>query len=847
MTILLTVLTLLPCSAQTQTTVEGFVTDSISGEPLPYVSLILKGTVTGGSTDTDGHFSFVSSSGVRILEVSYLGYETKVLTISLGRVNNLNISLSPTGITMSEVIVKPGKERYSKKENPAVEFVRHVIERRKANDPRGHDWYSYIKYENIVIARNDYEMKKREDGKKSKFDFIEEFVDTIESGTAILPISTREKVERIYCRRSPSMEKSLLLGSKQAGLDEMLSREGMEQFLGEVFKEVNIFQNDIPLFLQRFVSPLSTNGPNYYKYYLMDTLYVEGERCADLTFVPFNSETFGFTGHLFVTLDSTYFVKKATLNVPKDINLNFISRMAVEQTYERTDDDTRLITKDDIQVNFKLSEKSKGLYARRLVVYTGQTFDCPDEQAMKIFSESSPVVTTSEAYYRGEDFWESHRPGGEAKSAKNTETLMARLRSVRAFYLTERFLSIMINGYFTTHKDKEKNKWEFGPMNSTFNGNNIEGFRMRAGGTTTPAFSRHLFLEGYVAYGTTDEKLKYQGLVEYSFNPRKELRLEYPRHSISFDYMYDINKLGQDYMYTSKDNMMLAIRRKKESRATYLRQAQLAYQREHYSGLSYGVTLRGFREYSTEYAEFLKIGADGTVTPQAHYDMREMELSVRFAKDEKFYQMRTIRVPITYDALIFNLKHVMAFKGVLGTSFNLQRTEIGVQKRFWFSAYGYADLIIKGGKIWNKVPYPLLFLPNVNLTYTIQPESYTNLNAMEFVYDEYAQWDLTYYLNGNLFNRIPLLKKLKWREVFCFRGLFGHLSAKNDPSKSLCEGLYSFPEGTYTLGSTPYMEASAGVENIFKFLRIDYVWRLNYLDNADIQRRGIRMTMHFTF
>ena len=226
--------------------------------------------------------------------------------------------------------------------------------------------------------------------------------------------------------------------------------------------------------------------------------------------------------------------------------------------------------------------------------------------------------------------------------------------------------------------------------------------------------------------------------------------------------------------------------------------------------------------------------------------MTELELKFRYGKDEKFYQTRNLRIPITYDALIFNFSHVMAKKGWLGSSYDYHRTDIGIQKRFWFSAFGYVDLITKAGKVWSKVPYPLLILPNANLSYTIQPEAYTNMNAMEFINDEYASWDLTYYMNGNLLNRLPLIKKLKAREVFCFRGLWGHLTDKNNPANG-GNGLYLFPKGSYTMGKTPYMEASVGVENIFKFLRIDYVWRLNYRDHPGIQTKGVRCTMRLSF
>lgn len=830
-------------------TVEGLVTDSVTGEGLPYAALQIKGTTLGTATDADGHFSFSVPKGKKILVVSYLGYDSCEMILIPEKKSHLEISLPPSGIHLGEVVIKPTKEKYRKKDNPAVRLVREIIDRKKLNTPYAHDYFSYERYEKVLFAMNEYTPKPPKKGKKGKFSFVEEFVDTLNDGTTILPVSEKERIETVYYRRHPKSEKHVVRGSQSSGVDEVFSRDGVQQFLGEAFREVDIFKNDIPLFLQRFVSPLSGIGPNYYKYYLLDTLAIEGQTCVDLGFVPFNSETFGFTGHLYVTLDSTYFVKKAVLNVPKDINLNFVSHMTIEQNFERTADSTRLITKDDIKVNFKLSEKSKGMYARRLNIYRKHSFDVPDAETAQVFEESAPTLFAANAYRQPDSYWNTIRPPETVRKNPNSvNNLMTKLRSVPVFYFTEKVVSILVSGYIPTNKDPLKNKFDLGPMNSTFNGNAIEGARFRVGGGTTPVLHKRWLADGYMAYGTRDQKLKYDALVEYSFNDRKDYRLEFPIHSLRLEYMYDLNKLGQQYMYTSKDNMMLAIRRKKDTRATYLRKAELTYTREHYNGVSYGAVLRNLREYATPYAEFNRFESDGSVKPVARYDLTALELRFRYGKNEKFYQTRTQRVPITYDALIFNLSHVMAKKGFLGSSYDYQRTDVGVQKRFWFSAFGYVDFIAKAGKVWSKVPYPLLILPNANLTYTIQPEAYTNMNALEFMNDEYASWDVTYYMNGNLLNRIPLIKKLKWREVFTFRGLWGHLTDKNNPMvASNKEGLYMFPEGTFMMGKTPYMEAGVGIENIFKFLRIDYVWRLNYRNNPDIQKSGIRMTMKLSF
>lgn len=828
-------------------TITGIVRDSSTGEGLPYASVIFKNTTTGASTDEKGRFSFSAPVGRKTLEISYLGYETREMEIDPRNDRRLDISLVPSGINLNEVVIKPGKEKYSKKDNPAVALVKNIIARKKDNSPYNHDYYNYDRYEKMVFAMNEFTPKPKKENEKGKFDFLSEYVDTLDTGTTILPVSEREKTESVFYRRDPKAEKTVLKGSKSSGVDEIFSREGIQQFLEEVFREVDIFQNNIPLFLQRFVSPLSGIGPNYYKYYLLDTLNIDNKPHADLGFVPFNSETFGFTGHLYVALDSTYRIKKAVLNVPHDINLNFVSKMTIEQDFKYTDDSTRIITKDDISVNFKLSEKSKGMYARRLCIYSNHSFDTPAPEDLAVFDEKAPIIVQKDAYNRPDSFWDSSRPQeARSRNENSVSNLMKRLRSVPAFYYTEKLISMIISGYIPTNKNPMNNKFDLGPMNSTFNGNAIEGARFRIGGGTTPVFSKRLFAEGYAAYGTRDGKMKYDALLEYSFNDKKSYRLDYPIHSLRLEHMYDINKLGQEYMYTSKDNIVLAIKRKKDTRATYLRKTELTYTREHYNGVSYGATIRNTREYSIAgFADFID-AADASKS-RSSYDMTTLELRFRYGKDEKFYQTRTQRIPITFDALIFNVSHVMAKKGFLGSTYDYQRTDIGLQKRFWFSAFGYADFIAKAGKLWSKVPYPLLILPNANLSYSVQPESYTNMNALEFLNDEYASWDLTYYLNGNLLNRIPYIKKLKWREVFTFRGLWGNLTDKNNPMSGNVEGLYEFPSTSFRMGRRPYMEAGVGIENVFKFLRVDYVWRLSYRNNPDIQKSGIRISMRISF
>ncbi len=853
-TILALVAIMVSLNAMSQAfTLTGVVTDSITGDELGYATVAIKGTSLGTTTDEKGNFSITVPHYNSHLTVTYMGYKPIDCEITSATPRHLRLALAPSEYTLKEVVVKKHHEKYSKKNNPAVELIKNMIAHRDAGDPRNHDYLSYNHYERIVVARNDYEPKKKKDKKKSRMDFLAEYVDTLESGATILPISEKRKLETVYYRKAPHSEKNVVRAQSSDGVEEgVLNQKGVEDFLNEVFKPVNIFQNDVPLMLQRFPSPLSTIGPNYYKYYLLDTVVVAHKKCVELGFAPFNSETFAFTGRLYVVLDSTYFIQKATFTVPYKINLNFVSRLHIDQEYDLAPDGTRLIRKNDINVVFNLFKKKNpqgGMYARCLNYYDQYSFDRPDSAHYAVFHHSAPVIELNGFNKRPAAYWTANIPAPvRDKNPDRMSQFMDKLNAVPLYAFLKRLTAAIVTGYLPTSTNPKKSYFDIGPLNSVVNFNTIEGMRYRLGGTSTVNLSDRFFFAGYAAYGTKDGKWKYDGLVEYSFNPRKALRTEFPVHSLRFEYMYDINKLGQQYLYTSKDNIMLAIRRKKDTRATYLRQMELTYTREHYSGFKYALVARHFREYATKYCQFNRYESDGTLLPKRYYDMSQVELKLRYAPKEKFYQMHTERISITQDAWVFSLSHVMSFKHVMGSSYNLQHTEAGVTKRLWFSAFGYMDVILKAGKVWSKVPYPLLIIPNANLTYTIQPESYTNMNAMEFLNDEYVSWDITYYMNGNLLNRIPLIKKLKWREVFCFRGLKGYLTHKNDPRYAGdTEGLYELPGGCYRMGKAPYMEASAGIENIFKFLRIDYVWRLNYRHHAGIQKRGVRMTFHFTF
>ena len=848
---ILLLLILLPSKADAQTTtITGIVTDSITEAPLSYISVFLGGTTSGVMTDENGRYT-IRTSRTDFSEVgaTSLGYREKRIPIKPGGTHVVNIALRPSDYILKDVNISPKKEKYSRKNNPAVEFVKKLIDRRNLNNPESHDFYSYEQYDKMTMALNDFSEEKKDKWIFKNFQFLFDFVDTSEiTGKPILTVSIREKVSKSYYRKNPEQRRQKVEGVYHEGVDDMFSREGITAFYNEVFKEIDIFQNNITLMLTRFVSPLSTLGPAFYKYYLGDTLMLDGEKCLKLQFVPFNSESAGFVGTMYVTLDSTYFIKKLDMAVPKDINLNFVEDLIISQTFTRTEDGTRIKTKDDMVVEFQMMPGTPKLYTRRLAMYRKHSFERPVEKdVLALFNQENRVVVDEMAEVMPTSFWDDNRQAELKKKEGMVSQLLEKLRSNPVYYWLEKIIKILITGYVETNEDKDLSKFDFGPMNTTISGNTVEGARLRVGGFTTANLNKHWFWKGYVAYGFRDQRFKYSSRIEYSFNEKSYSPAEYQIHSLALTHTYDINQLGQQYEYTNKDNVFLALKRMSDTKTSYLQKTELSYQREHDFGFSYGANLRYKIEESTRWVPFIE--NSGKV--HKYYNWAETEVHLRYAPNEKFYQTKGMRYPINRDAPIFYLSHTFSPKDFLGSSYMINRTDFRFSKDFWFSAFGHLETEFQFSHVWNQAPFTMLILPNANLSYTIQEGSYSLMSPMEFVLDSYASWDITYFANGILFNRIPWIKMLRIREVLSFKGFFGNLSDKNNPLLTEQNpNLWRFPgeNVVYVMDPRrPYMEFGAGLDNIFKILRIEYVWRLTYREHQNVAKGGVRIALHFSF
>ena len=840
------------CISVSAQNIQGVVTDSLTNEHIPYLSVFYEGKGVGSITDNDGNYKVETRKGWNKLTFSAVGYVTKVVNIIPGVTKNLNVRMRPDDIMLDEVVVKPKREKYSRKNNPAVELMKKVIAHKKNNKLSENDYYQYNKYQKITMSLNDVTPEMLEKGMYKKMPFLKDQIELCEeTNKFILPISVDETASQKIYRKHPKSEKTIIKGMSSTGVNELFATGDMlSTVLKDVFTDVNIYDNDIRLLQYPFISPISSSDAiSFYKFYIMDTTFVDKDKCFHLTFVPNNSQDFGFTGHLYVLADSSYTVKKCTMNLPKKSGVNFVDNMDIIQEFEQLPNGEWVLKTDDMIVEMTLMKIMQGFQIRRTTRYSDYAFD---ELPQQLFKRKGAEIKEADAMMRGDDFWNQYRPVPLTQTESSMDMLVKRLEQMPGFKYVIFVLKAFIENFVETGTKEHPSKVDIGPVNTMISNNYIDGLRLRMSAQTTANLNPHLFFKGYYAYGFKDHRSKYMGEVEYSFNKKEYLPREFPKNSITFSYQYDVMSPTDKFLKTDKDNVFVSFKTSTVDQMSYVRNIALKYENETQFGLKTTVEVKHSTDEPTGGLAYITNDDQKTLVPEIQ--TMEASLAFRYAPGETFVNTKQRRIPVSFDAPVFTLSHTAGFKGVLGGEYNYNLTEIGLYKRFWFSSWGKIDMFVKGGAQWNKVPFPLLIMPAANLSYILQRETFNLINNMEFLNDRYASLDVSWDLNGKIFNRIPLLKKLKWREAIGFKMLYGHLTDKNNPMKHPGDSeLFLFPtrDGRPTSfvmdPKTPYMECSVGIHNIFKILHIDYVRRLNYLDHPDANKWGVRFMVMMTF
>ncbi|MDE7402285.1 MAG: DUF5686 and carboxypeptidase regulatory-like domain-containing protein [Muribaculaceae bacterium] len=819
--------------------VVGLVVDSVSGERLSFVNVWSKEYKKGVTTDDNGTFVMRLPIGSAV-DITSLGYAPKHVKVT--GTDTLRVFMSPSSTELAEVVVKPKKRKYSKKNNPAVDLMQRVRHDYKLVDPTKHEYFSYDRYDKMILGLNNYKgYLPGNDGQvKGKFKSIAELVDTgVWTGKRILDLSMKEKTST-RITTSSGVDKEIITGQRNNGIDKALDENYTRAFFEDVLREVNVYDNDIAIMRNRFVSPLSPLAADFYMFHITDTVQFGNEKCVELSFAPHNPESMGFNGKLYIpAADSVKYVRRVIMRLPKASNINHLQSLVLNQNFTR--DSLGYVHKvaDDMVAELHLVGSFGEAYASRQTRYDNTSYE-KRQDFEQFYSKIGRNFVIDEADSRGNDFWVQSRmiPLSKAQALLGVDE--SPFRKLPIIYWTSRVVELIIKGYIKTSK---KSYFDFGPIDTFISYNATEGLRLAAGGLTTANLSDHIFGRGYVAYGFKDKKWKYSAELEYSFLKKKYHSREFPMNGIRATYRYDVNKLGQHFMTNSANNLLNSIKRLESNLSTYERFGSLEYNIEWRNNLSFHVSVNYRHQESSKYVPFIT----STGHQVAGYTQNSMRFQVRYAPGEKFMQTYNERRNINRDAITLMLAHEIGPKGWFGSAFTLNKTEFMLQKRFWFSMFGYADVIFRAAKLWNQVQFPALLWQNANLAYTIQSETFSLLNPMEFAVDQYVGLDLNYNFNGLLFNRIPLIKKLRLRELFTFKSFYGGLTRKNNPAYN--DNLYRFPEGSRTrlLGHAPYMEIGVGIDNIATFLRIDYVWRLSYRNTKGAPNSGLRFSFHFDF
>jgi len=824
------------------TVVRGTVTDAKTHQTMPYVTVAFANSSIGASTSTQGKYSISTTGNYTQIRVTFIGYKTAVRNVEAGKEQEINIALVEDNHTLNEVVVKSGKKKkYTNKDNPAVELIRQVIAHKKQNVLENYNFAEYKQYERMIFSLSNLsdKFKNKRIFKNYQFMFKEQDSTAI-GGKTLLPLYLEEKLSDNYFRKAPYAKKQIISANKQVKYDEsFVDNQGLTTYFNRMYQDINIYDNNVSLLSNQLLSPIADHSPDYYKFFITDTLKDQQPNLIELSFTPRNTNGLLFEGKIYITMDGNYAVQNAQLNVNKNINLNFVRQMQATLAFDKNADGRYHLSQSDLKIEFAINKnKGGGVYGERLVTINNFVVNSP--RTDDTYKGAAQVFATNSAD-KDDAYWLMSRPDTLDAAAASVYKNIDSLQTIPSFKRTMDIATLVLAGY------KNYGKFEVGPANTFYSFNPVEGFRGRIGGRSTPLLSKRYYFETYAAYGTKDEKFKYFLSSTYSLNNKSIY--SFPQNYVRASFQHDTKIPGQELQFVQESNFLLSFKRGENDIWLYNDIFRLDYVHEFSNHLSYSLGFKKWNQSPAGALQFQNLLPNGNLNDVGLIRTSELSAQIRWAPHEKFYQGKLYRTPIPDRYPIFTLNYAQGVKGLLGGEYNYQNLTGNITKRFYLSQLGFTDVSTEGGYLFGQVPFPLMDIHHANQTYAFQLYSYNLMNFQEFVSDHYASIAIDHNFNGFLFNRVPLLKRLKLREIIDFKALWGGVRSENDPSNNA--NLLRFPSGaaggTYSLGSTPYMEGSIGVGNIFKILRLDLVRRFTYLDHPGAPEYGIRFFVKFDF
>ncbi|MEQ9426145.1 MAG: DUF5686 family protein [Cyclobacteriaceae bacterium] len=811
---------------QITTRIRGSVIDAETNEPLPFVNVTFVGSTTGTTTDIEGNYSIETEGATLELRASYVGYKESLQPVNIGKTQRINFELLSADIELEEVTIQASKLRYKNKGNPAVTLIRKVIENKDKNRKEGQDYYEYNKYEKIELDLNNLSEKFIRKNSK-KYPAIINYIDTSAlTGKSFIPLYLREISSDVYYRKNPQSEKEYRRGINTVGYDQYMDDQGLSALVDKLFQSINIYDNNIDVLTQKFVSPISGLATITYQYYITDTLFIDDTKVIKLALKPRNETALAFTGELYIVADSSYAVKKTRLQITNATNLNYVHGLEIEQDFEYYDESAWMLATDRLTIDFEFGlfkkDDSNGLYGTRTVSYKDYVFDEP--RADNIYRGVEDVIEDKKATDKTDEFWEEARHMELSEQEVGIYQMVEEVKDIPTLKKFMNLANLVLFGY------RKIGPINLGPVSTFYSFGEVQGFRTRLGFKTNEDFSNKFKFETYGAYGFKDEKWKYAFIGTWFFSKS-------PRHGLELTRQVEITNPGERVDFVMEDNVFLSIKRSVNDKKIYHDKWLAVYFKE-YNGFSYKL---GFLKNEQTPAGILTFRPEGLASDAPFEEAigtSDLFVEFRFAPNEQYYQGPQFRIPIINKYPIFEAKYYRGMKGVLGSDYSYHRLDLEFFRRTYMAPFGYGDFEFRAIKLWGQVPYPLLNLPRANQTLFYQPYSFNQMNFLEFVGDETFEFGYNHHFNGYLLGKIPFLKKAKLRATAGFKGLFGRLTDKNNPAKNpdILPALPVNADGstaTFPLTGEPYFEVSFGIENIFKIMRIEIVKRLNYLDNPN--------------
>ena len=827
-----------------QQKITGRVIDE-DGFAVSYASVQYRGHKIAVSSDSQGKFSIEKHPGW-VLTVSALSYKSQTISVN-EKMDFIEVKLKDDSHKLNEVVVKTKRGKYSRKDNPAVELMRRVIAAKKKTDLGNHDYYQYDKYQKITLALNDLKKEQLEGKFFSKRQYLLDQVETSPyNGKLTLPVSIDETVSQHIYRKDPKTEKDIIKGQQSNGIGQVIQTgEILNTALKDAFTDVDIYDDYVRLLQYPFPSPIGRTGISFYHYYIEDTVYVERDLCYHLQFIPANSQDFGFRGELYVLADSSLHVKKCNLYMPHNTDVNYVKNMKIEQEYTRLDNGEWVLSKDDMIAELHVNSVLQDLLVVRNTRLTDYAFD---ELPKILFKGKAKVRHDMDAMNRDEAYWNKYRQVDLTKSESSMDSFIHRMENSKGFKYIIFFVKALMENYVEIGggTDGKKSKFDLGPVNTYISKNFVDGIRLRLAGRTMAALNPHFFWDGYAAYGTKSNDWYTGNIFTYSLNKKKNSPFEFPMRNLTFEVARDVTSPSDENLLHNKDNFFMTFRAATQDEMFLYHRQKLAFTYETDWGFRFNTSLRFQSNRTVGNLHYYHL--DGTEVKKIR--MTDLNVGINYNPGVTYVNTKQQRLPINLDSPEIGLSHTMGFRGFMGGQYHSNITKLSIYKRQWLGSWGYLDFHAIGQAQWNKVPFPMLILPPINLSYFEQETTISLMKDWEFLNDRQVFWALSWDMNGKLLNRIPLIKKLKWREWFAIKGVWGHLTDKNNPYLEKNQGdgrLFKFPKNSHVMNDTPYWECVAGVHNIFKFFSVEYVRRLTYLNSNNFDKWGIRFGFMMSF